>query len=68
MILIWYANLKFDFLQPPRKADESLISGWLFFRYMAVGGYVGAGTVMAATWWFSMYSGGPGLSYYQLVR
>ena len=23
--------------RPPRKANESLITGWLFFRYMAVG-------------------------------
>jgi len=52
----------------PRKADEGLISGWLFFRYMAIGGYVGAGTVGAATWWFMMYSEGPQLSYYQLTH
>lgn len=52
----------------PRKADESLISGWLFFRYMAIGGYVGAGTVGAAAWWFMMYSEGPQLSYYQLTH
>ena len=31
-----------DIMQrPPRKADEPLITGWLFFRYMAVGSYVG---------------------------
>lgn len=24
--------------RPPRKANEPLITGWLFFRYMAVGG------------------------------
>lgn len=24
--------------RPPRKADEGLITGWLFFRYMAIGG------------------------------
>jgi len=52
----------------PRKADESLISGWLFFRYMAIGGYVGAGTVGAAAWWFMSYSEGPQLSYYQLTH
>lgn len=23
--------------RPPRRANESLITGWLFFRYMAVG-------------------------------
>merc|ERR1719315_464527 len=33
----------------PRKAQEGLISGWLFFRYMAIGGYVGCATVFAAT-------------------
>jgi Ca2+ transporting ATPase len=54
--------------KPPRKADESLISGWLFFRYMAIGGYVGAGTVGAAAWWFMSYSGGPGLNYTQLTH
>jgi len=54
--------------KPPRKADESLISGWLFFRYMAIGGYVGAGTVGAAAWWFMIYSEGPQLSYYQLTH
>lgn len=25
--------------RPPRSADESLISKWLFFRYLAVGGF-----------------------------
>lgn len=34
---------------------------------MAIGGYVGAGTVGAAAWWFMIYSEGPQLSYYQLV-
>lgn len=53
--------------KPPRKADESLISGWLFFRYMAIGGYVGAATVGAASWWFMYSPEGPGMSYYQLV-
>ena len=27
--------------RPPRKANESLITGWLFFRYMAVGSKCG---------------------------
>lgn len=52
--------------KPPRKADESLISGWLFFRYMAIGGYVGAGTVFAAAYWFMYDPTGPRLNYYQL--
>ncbi|CAG0882368.1 unnamed protein product [Cyprideis torosa] len=54
--------------RPPRKADEGLISGWLFFRYMAIGGYVGAGTVGAAAWWFMYSPEGPRMSYYQLTH
>jgi len=52
--------------RPPRKADESLISGWLFFRYMAVGGYVGAATVGASAWWYMVSPDGPHLNYYQI--
>merc|ERR1719244_1889556 len=50
----------------PRKAQEGLISGWLFFRYMAIGGYVGCATVFAATYWFMYDPTGPMLNYYQL--
>merc|ERR1712168_1475610 len=52
--------------RPPRKASENLISPWLFFRYMAIGGYVGAATVFAASWWFMYDPTGPQLSFYQL--
>jgi Ca2+ transporting ATPase len=52
--------------RPPRRASESLISGWLFFRYMAIGGYVGAGTVMASTWWYMYADGGPRMTYWQV--
>jgi len=52
--------------KPPRRSDEGLITGWLFFRYMAVGTYVGAATVGAATWWFMVSPTGPHLSFYQL--
>lgn len=58
-----------DIMQkPPRKADEGLISGWLFFRYMAIGGYVGAATVGAATWWFLYSENGPQMTYWQLTH
>jgi len=53
--------------KPPRSAKEPLISGWLFFRYLAIGGYVGMATVGAAAWWFTVYPDGPQLSFYQLV-
>ncbi|PIK59802.1 sarco-endoplasmic reticulum calcium ATPase [Apostichopus japonicus] len=31
--------------EKPRRAKEPLISRWLFFRYLAIGGYVGVATV-----------------------
>uniref|UniRef100_A0A3P8VUS1 Calcium-transporting ATPase n=1 Tax=Cynoglossus semilaevis TaxID=244447 RepID=A0A3P8VUS1_CYNSE len=52
--------------KPPRNAKEPLISGWLFFRYLAIGGYVGAATVGAAAWWFVIAEDGPQVSLYQL--
>uniref|UniRef100_A0A665WGF9 Calcium-transporting ATPase n=1 Tax=Echeneis naucrates TaxID=173247 RepID=A0A665WGF9_ECHNA len=52
--------------KPPRNAKEPLISGWLFFRYLAIGGYVGAATVGAAAWWFTVSDDGPQLTLYQL--
>nr|XP_055031077.1 ATPase sarcoplasmic/endoplasmic reticulum Ca2+ transporting 1, like isoform X1 [Misgurnus anguillicaudatus] len=52
--------------KPPRSPKESLISGWLFFRYMTIGGYVGAATVAAAGYWFLYDDEGPGVTYYQL--
>ncbi|RVE69320.1 hypothetical protein OJAV_G00076730 [Oryzias javanicus] len=50
----------------PRSPKEPLISGWLFFRYLAIGGYVGAATVAAAAWWFLYCDEGPMVSFYQL--
>ncbi|XP_009299855.1 sarcoplasmic/endoplasmic reticulum calcium ATPase 3 isoform X2 [Danio rerio] len=52
--------------KPPRNPKEPLISGWLFFRYLAIGGYVGLGTVSAATWWYLFDEDGPQVSFYQL--
>ncbi|CAK5063186.1 unnamed protein product [Meloidogyne enterolobii] len=52
----------------PRSASESLISKWLFFRYMAIGTYVGCATVAASMWWFLIYEDGPQVSYYQLTH
>jgi len=50
----------------PRGAKESLITPWLFFRYMAVGVYVGAATVGASAWWYISYENGPQLTFEQL--
>lgn len=53
--------------RPPRNGKEPLVDGWLFFRYMAIGTYVGVATVFGYVWWFVFYSEGPQISYYQLV-
>uniref|UniRef100_A0A8C2DLA9 Calcium-transporting ATPase n=1 Tax=Cyprinus carpio TaxID=7962 RepID=A0A8C2DLA9_CYPCA len=52
--------------KPPRNAREPLISGWLFFRYLIIGCYVGAATVGAATWWFIAAEDGPRVTIYHL--
>merc|ERR1719247_2549251 len=41
--------------KPPRKASESLISNWVFFRYMVVGLYVGFATVGVFAYWYIWY-------------
>ncbi|XP_031813244.1 sarcoplasmic/endoplasmic reticulum calcium ATPase 3 [Sarcophilus harrisii] len=50
----------------PRNPQEPLISGWLFFRYLAIGVYVGLATVGAATWWFLYDPEGPRVTFHQL--
>jgi len=52
--------------QPPRNAAEAIVNGWLFFRYVVIGAYVGLATVAGYVWWYMYYSGGPQISYYQL--
>ncbi|KAI4159376.1 MAG: hypothetical protein LQ342_006632 [Letrouitia transgressa] len=52
--------------RPPRKRDEALVGGWLFFRYMVVGIYVGAATVFGYAWWFMFNSEGPQITFWQL--
>lgn len=53
--------------RPPRKRDEALVGGWLFFRYMVIGIYVGGATVFGYAWWFMFYSEGPQITFWQLV-
>lgn len=52
----------------PRKRDEPLIGGWLFFRYLVIGTYVGAATVAGYAWWFMYYSEGPQISFSSLAN
>jgi Ca2+ transporting ATPase len=51
----------------PRKRDEALVGGWLFFRYMVIGIYVGVATVFGYAWWFIYNPEGPQISLWQLV-
>ena len=51
----------------PRDAKDGLIDGWLFFRYMAVGLYVGVATVLGAYWWFAWSEEGPMMTYTQIT-
>jgi Ca2+ transporting ATPase len=58
----------FDIMnKPPRHTDDELISPWLFFRYMAIGIYVGAATVAGSVWWFMFAEEGPLFSWQQLT-
>jgi Ca2+ transporting ATPase len=50
----------------PRKRDEALIGGWLFFRYLVIGTYVGLATVAGYAWWFMYNADGPQISFKQL--
>lgn len=52
--------------RPPRRRDEPLVGGWLLFRYMVIGTYVGAATVFGYVWWFLYNPEGPQISYFQL--
>ncbi|KAF6834079.1 calcium-transporting atpase sarcoplasmic endoplasmic reticulum type [Colletotrichum musicola] len=52
----------------PRKRDEPLIGGWLFFRYLIIGTYVGVATVAGYAWWFMYNPEGPQISFSHLSR
>ncbi|EFW14575.1 endoplasmic reticulum calcium ATPase [Coccidioides posadasii str. Silveira] len=52
--------------RPPRKRGEALVSGWLFFRYMVIGIYVGVATVFGFAWWFMYNPQGPQITFWQL--
>jgi P-type Ca2+ transporter type 2A len=52
----------------PRKRDEVLIGGWLFFRYLIIGTYVGLATVAGYAWWFMYNPEGPQISFRHLTR
>jgi len=45
--------------KPPRRKDDMLISGWVFFRYMVIGMYVGFATVGIFIYWYVMDENAP---------
>jgi Ca2+-transporting ATPase len=45
--------------KPPRQAQDALISGWVFIRYMVIGVYVGVATVGIFIYWFVYDVGAP---------
>jgi len=51
----------------PRRVNESIVNGWLFFRYIVVGLYVGLATVAGFAWWFLYFEGGPQLTWRELT-
>ncbi|KAJ5736718.1 uncharacterized protein N7483_001843 [Penicillium malachiteum] len=52
--------------RPPRRRDEALVGGWLLFRYMVIGIYVGTATVFGYVWWFLYNPEGPQITFWQL--
>eukprot|EP00456_Euglypha_rotunda_P003019 TRINITY_DN1053_c0_g1_i13.p1 TRINITY_DN1053_c0_g1~~TRINITY_DN1053_c0_g1_i13.p1 ORF type:complete len:777 (+),score=134.65 TRINITY_DN1053_c0_g1_i13:129-2459(+) len=52
----------------PRGRDEEIINGWMFFRYLVIGVYVGFATVFGSIWWFMWSPEGPHVSWAQLTN
>jgi Ca2+-transporting ATPase len=45
--------------KPPRNKSDPLITGWVFFRYMVIGTYVGFATVGVLVYWYVFDSTAP---------
>ena len=45
--------------KPPRNQEDALISGWVFFRYMVIGVYVGFATVGVFIYWYVLDGNAP---------
>ncbi|XP_071922992.1 calcium-transporting ATPase 3, endoplasmic reticulum-type isoform X2 [Coffea arabica] len=52
----------------PRKVNEAVVSGWLFFRYLVIGAYVGLATIAGFIWWFVYSDSGPKIPYTELMN
>ncbi|XP_059631157.1 calcium-transporting ATPase 3, endoplasmic reticulum-type [Cornus florida] len=52
----------------PRKVNEAVVTGWLFFRYLVIGAYVGLATIAGFIWWFIYSDSGPKIPYSELMN
>ncbi|KAJ1948743.1 hypothetical protein EC988_005052, partial [Linderina pennispora] len=52
----------------PRSAKQPIVSGWLFFRYMVIGIYVGVATIFGYAWHYMYSAQGPQVTYYELTH
>lgn len=52
----------------PRGRGEKIIDGWMFFRYMFIGIYIGVATVGGFIWWYLYYVDGPQITFAQLTN
>ncbi|KAJ1813518.1 hypothetical protein LPJ56_003386, partial [Coemansia sp. RSA 2599] len=50
----------------PRSARQPIVSGWLLFRYMVIGVYVGAATVFGYAWHYMYSPSGPQVTFHEL--
>ncbi|KAI5404163.1 hypothetical protein KIW84_051341 [Lathyrus oleraceus] len=50
------------------QVNEAVVTGWLFFRYLVIGAYVGLATVAGFIWWFVYADSGPKLPYTELMN
>ncbi|GMP88286.1 hypothetical protein CsSME_00040325 [Camellia sinensis var. sinensis] len=50
------------------RVNEAVVSGWLFFRYLVIGAYVGLATIAGFIWWFVFADSGPKLPYVELMN
>jgi Ca2+-transporting ATPase len=46
--------------KPPRKQNDSLLSGWTLVRYCVIGFYVGLATVAIFIYWYMYAETGDG--------
>mmetsp|Transcript_35412 Transcript_35412/g.67767 ORF Transcript_35412/g.67767 Transcript_35412/m.67767 type:complete len:1022 (+) Transcript_35412:120-3185(+) len=52
----------------PRKVDESIVNGWMFFRYLVIGFYVGMVTVGGYAWWYLWNEHGPQMTWREFTH